>query len=128
MHVRKCIVEFVCCASAIRLAVTFNRSNYGARLSKQTLTSHASVPIIYSPVYLSLSYSFHFSEASLSYFQLMIQNPTAVLMNQATKVNLNDFENARRLSIFTLAICANSKIWSVTLRRIASGSALATAS
>ena len=44
------------------------------------------------------------------YFQLMIQNPTAVLMNHATSVNLNDLENARRLSIFTLAICANSKI------------------
>ena|SRR5882724_4880583 len=85
-------------------------------------------PIIYSPVYLNLSYSFHLCEASSSYFQLMIQNPTAVLMNHATKVNLNDFENARKLSIFTLAICASSKIWSVTLRRIASGSARATAS
>src|ERR1051325_5574706 len=51
---------------------------------------------------------FPFLHASPSHFQLMIQNPTAVLMNHATRVNLNDFENARRLSIFTLAICASS--------------------
>ena len=47
---------------------------------------------------------------SKRYFQLMIQNPTAVLRNHATNVNLKDFEKALKLSIFTLAISASSKI------------------
>src|SRR5215468_8835077 len=82
---------------------------------------------MYSPVYLGCLYSFQTFFVRL-HLQLMIQNPTAVLMNHATSVNLNDLENARKLSIFALAICASSKIWSVTLRKSSSGSARDTAS
>ena len=46
---------------------------------------------------------------SFPYFiQVIIQNPTAVLINHATSVILNACENVRKLSTFTLQIIASS--------------------
>ena len=64
----------------------------------------------------------------LYFIHVIIQNPTPVLMNHATRVILNACENARKLSTFALQIIANSYTWSVTFRSISSGLTFAIAS
>ena len=62
------------------------------------------------------------------FIQVIIQNPTPVLINHATKVILNARENARKLSTFAFEIIASSYTWSVTFRSISSGLTFAIAS
>ena len=59
------------------------------------------IPILY---FLCLPYSLYLPH----FIQVMIQNPTPVLMNHATSVILNACENARKLSTFAFTIIANS--------------------